>query len=105
MVGGWELKKGSSDRSTENALFWKVDRYFSTGRHAIDWDMERLTTYFKTLSFHRTLTDYSDALNRGRFVISRILEPRPTPAGLRKLPTLKKLLRVPASIIVEARKT
>jgi len=100
-IGGWEFKKGSTDRSTENALFWKVDRYFQTGRHTVNWDMDRLRTYFKTLSFHRTLTDYSDALRKGGFVISRMNEPRPTRAGLKKLPRHKKLLRIPASMVFE----
>jgi 2-polyprenyl-3-methyl-5-hydroxy-6-metoxy-1,4-benzoquinol methylase len=102
IVGGWEFKKGSADRSTENALFWKVDRYFQTGRYTVNWDMDRLRTYFKTLSFHRTLTDYSDALTQNGFVISRLMEPEPTPNGMKKIPGLKKLLRVPASIVIEA---
>ena len=80
-IGGWVFKKGSSNRSTENALFWRADRYFEIGRHAIHWNMDRLRTYFKTLSFHRTLSDYSEALYDAGFAISRMVEPRPTAAG------------------------
>ena len=104
VIGGWEYREGSTDTLTENALFWKVDRYFKTGRHTVNWNMERLRTYFKTLSFHRTLTDYSNALHEGGFIMSRMVEPMPTSVGLRESPRLEKLLRVPASIVIEALK-
>jgi ubiquinone/menaquinone biosynthesis C-methylase UbiE len=38
------------------------ERYFKNKTYPIYWKMKRLTKYFKTTSFHRTLTEYSNAL-------------------------------------------
>lgn len=103
IIGGWQYKKGTNVRSTENALYKKVDRYFDTRTHVISWNSERLTRYFKTTSFHRPLTDYAVALYNAGFLISRLKEPRPTKRGLKKYPIFfKKELRIPSSIVIEA---
>jgi len=99
---GWVFRKGAKDRSSENALYFKVDRYLDTHRYVILWIMERLEKQFKTTSFHRTLTDYADALCSAGFLISRLNEPTPTKRGMVKYPSLKKGLRIPQSIIIEA---
>lgn len=102
IVGGWEYKKGTKDKTTENALYYKVDRYFDTHRDIVPWKMERLTQHFETTAFHRTLTDYADALYKAGFMISKLNEPKPTKRGLTKYPELKKILRIPHSIVIEA---
>ena len=56
---------------------------------------------FETISFHRTLTEYSEALNDNGLVIKRLLEPKPTEAGMEKLPYLKTCLRIPHSLAFE----
>jgi len=64
--------------------------------------MERLVKPFRTTSFHRTLTDYFDALYKSRLFVSRLVEPRPTRKGLQKYPPLREVLVRPQSIIIES---
>ncbi len=102
IIGGWEYKKRTMDKSTENALHYKVDRYFDTQVDIIPWEMERLTQHFKTTAFHRTLSNYADALHNAGLLISRLREPKPTKRGLAKYPMLKLHLRIPHSLVIEA---
>lgn len=44
-------------------------RYFGAATYPIHWKMERLLKSFKTTSFHRTLTEYSDALCKNRLLM------------------------------------
>lgn len=96
IVGGWEYE---GDNSTP--LYYKTDRYFDVHSYAISWTMDRLTHHFKTTSFHRTLTDYADALHQAGFSILRLKEPKPTEKGIEQYP-MKDTLRVPQSIVIEA---
>ncbi|MBN2228614.1 MAG: class I SAM-dependent methyltransferase [Candidatus Thorarchaeota archaeon] len=57
-----------------------IDRYFDSGGERIDW-MEN-----PTWQFMRTLEEYSKALKSAGFVISEILEPRPTPEVIQQNP-------------------
>lgn len=82
--------------------FRAVDKYFVRIKYPIHWNMERLTKPFKTMSFHRTLTDYSKALSENRFFISRLVEPQPTEKAVKKYPTLKDELVKPQSMIIES---
>ncbi len=77
-------------------------RYFGAAKYTVQWKMERLAKPFKTTSFHRTLTDYFDALHKSRLFVSRLVEPRPTRRGLRKHPQLREALLIPQSVIVES---
>ena len=79
-------------------------RYFGTVRITVQWKMKRLVKPFRTTGFHRTLTDYFDALYRSRLFVSRLVEPRPTQKGLLKYPQLREVLVKPQSIIIESRK-
>jgi len=78
--------------------------YFGKVKFPIHWDMERLVKPFRTTSFHRTLTDYSDALYRSKLHVLRLVEPRPTKKGLQKHPSLRQVLMRPQSIIIECTK-
>jgi len=78
------------------------ERYFRTVKYPINWDMKRLSKPFRTTSFHRTLTDYFNALHRNRLFVSRLVEPRPTKETLKKHPQLREVLAKPQSIIIEA---
>ena len=102
VISGWEHKKKTKDKSDKGAPFLKVDRYFDTCGYTIAWNMKRLTHHFETTSFHRTLSDYADALYKAGLMISRLKEPKPTKRGLAKHPGLKKVLKIPQSIVVEA---
>jgi ubiquinone/menaquinone biosynthesis C-methylase UbiE len=103
MLGGWEYKKEAKDKAMKNALYYKVDRYFDIHKYVIPWNMKRLIRHFKTTSFHRTLSDYIDALYKAGLMISRLKEPQPTKRGLRKYPIyFGGNLRIPQSIVIEA---
>jgi len=77
-------------------------RYFGPVKHPIHWDMERLDKPFKTTAFHRTLTDYFEALHKSKLFVARLVEPKPTQEGLVKHPPLREILVIPQSIIIEA---
>lgn len=79
-----------------------AERYFERIEHPIDWNMKRLTKPFKTVSFHRTLTDYSVALARNGLLMSRLVEPTPTQDAVRKHLNLEDELIRPQSIIFES---
>lgn len=71
-VHGWVRMPVDSQRS-EDWLYWKVDRYFD--RSIEKW------TYFgfpATYSFHRTLSDYMNALLKNGFSITAFEEPVPS---------------------------
>jgi ubiquinone/menaquinone biosynthesis C-methylase UbiE len=102
VYGEWAFKKQTERGIPENVLYYKVDRYFDNHRFIVPWKMKRLTQQFETTSFHRTLSDYAQALNQAGFVISRFTEPRPTKRGMKKHPLMKLNLRIPQSIVVEA---
>lgn len=77
-------------------------QYFSEIKYPIQWNMNRLAKPFKTTSFHRTLTDYFEALCSSRLFVSRLIEPRPTREGILKHAKLRKVLLIPQSIIIES---
>jgi ubiquinone/menaquinone biosynthesis C-methylase UbiE len=81
------------------------ERYFQNKTYPIYWRMKRLTKYFETTSFHRTLSEYSEALYNAKFAITRIIEPKPTKKGLKIHPNLDEQLLFPQSIIIEAIKS
>jgi len=78
-----------------------AERYFDKVQHLIEWNMERLTKPFKTMSFHRSLTDYSLVLAKSGLLISRLVEPRPTREAMQKHPNLREVLTRPQSIVFE----
>jgi ubiquinone/menaquinone biosynthesis C-methylase UbiE len=77
------------------------ERYFGIVKYPIHWDMKRLSKPFLTSSFHRTLTNYFNAIYKKRLFVSRLVEPRPTLKEVRKHPQFKEVLVKPQSIIVE----
>jgi len=77
-------------------------RYFGAAKYPVQWKMARLVKPFTTTSFHRTLTDYFDALYRSRLFVSRLVEPRPTQKGLRKHPPLREVLVRPQSLVIKS---
>jgi ubiquinone/menaquinone biosynthesis C-methylase UbiE len=82
-----------------------IETYFRKMQYTIEWNMERLTRPFKTTSFHRTLTEYSTALHKSKLVVTRLVEPRPTPKALQKHPGLQDVLNIPQSVVIESKKT
>ena len=77
-------------------------RYFEEIEYPLLWNMERLAKPFRTVTFHRTLTDYVDALYRNKLLGSKLVEPRPTREGLLKHPHLRRHMVIPQSVIIES---
>lgn len=83
----------------------KIDaasRYFEETKYLIEWNMERLSTPFRTITFHRTLTDYFDALYSNNLHVSRLVEPRLTEQACKRYPYLQDALQRPQSVIIES---
>jgi 2-polyprenyl-3-methyl-5-hydroxy-6-metoxy-1,4-benzoquinol methylase len=94
----YNTKNGKTEAKT-------TQRYFEARSERVQWDMKRLLRPFETTSFHRTLTDYSNALNKHGLLIRRLLEPKPTKKGQAKFPPLKQVLLIPHSLIFETVKS
>jgi 2-polyprenyl-3-methyl-5-hydroxy-6-metoxy-1,4-benzoquinol methylase len=90
---------GTSDVS---AAHMEIRRYFLIARCPVPWNMERLLKPFETTAFHRTLTDYFQALHKGGFAVTRLVEPKPTTQGASEHPPLRKHMLIPHSIVIEA---
>lgn len=88
----YSAKRGEIERTA---------RYFGIRSKRVPWRMERLLKPFETTCFHRTLTDYSNALHNQGLLTKRLLEPKPTRKGLAKFSPLKQVLLRPHSIIFE----
>lgn len=101
-IGDWKYEEGTENSPERKALYFEVKRYFGIFRCDDSWDMKRLVKPFKTTSFHRTLTDYFQALYRSSLLVRRLVEPKPTARGISKYPQLRKHRKIPQSIIIEA---
>ena len=99
-VHGWVRRPVDSHRS-EDWLYWRVDRYFDPSIE--EW------TYFDfppTYSFHRTLSDYVNALLRNGFAITAFEEPVPTEKDIEEhYRDLNDGERIPWFLIIGATKT
>jgi len=102
IIGGWKYGKASRNKSTKTALYYTVDKYFDKRRDIVPWNMKRLIKHFKTTAFHRTLTEYADALYDAGFLVSRLKESKPTKKGAARYLKLKLCLRIPHAIVIEA---
>jgi ubiquinone/menaquinone biosynthesis C-methylase UbiE len=101
-IGDWKYEEGTENSPERKALYFEVKRYFGILRCENRWDMKRLVKPFQTTSFHRTLTDYFQALYQNSLLIRRLAEPKPTAKGTSKYPQLRKHRKIPQSIIIEA---
>jgi ubiquinone/menaquinone biosynthesis C-methylase UbiE len=101
-IDGEELAEWRYEVGTENALHLEEKNYFHTCRCEVSWTMERLIRTFKTTSFHRTLTEYFNAISDNGFAVARLVEPKPTPSGVSKYSSLRKHMKIPHSLIIEA---
>jgi SAM-dependent methyltransferase len=99
----WEtrlLEDGSKEY-----LYYRVEDYFKRHSFAVEWKHDRLPSSFVTTGFHRTLSDYVNALVKHGLSIQRLDEPKPMEEGVRVHPPMRKHYRVPHSIVIEAIKT
>jgi ubiquinone/menaquinone biosynthesis C-methylase UbiE len=100
-IGEWKYEEGKRS-SARRALHYEITRYFGQLKLISSWDMKRLKRPFVTTTFHRTLTDYVQALFASGLLVRRLVEPRPTKKGISEHPNLRKHTRIPQSIIIEA---
>lgn len=100
-IAEWKYVEGTGKKEEKEALHLEIKNYFGIARCEIRWNMKRLAKPFKTTSFHRTLTDYSQALYKKGFLLSRLVEPKPTSKGVSKFPPLGNHTRIPHSIVIE----
>ena len=75
-----------------------VDRYFLEGSRDAVFLGEHMTKY------HRTLTTYLEGLLLRGFRLRHVVEPKPTPDMLKKVPSMEEELRRPMMLIVVAEK-
>jgi SAM-dependent methyltransferase len=101
-IAEWKYEEGTEKTPEEKALHLEVERYFGVFRCEVLWTMKRLVKPFKTTSFHRTLTDYFQALYENKLFVARLVEPKPTVRGISKYPPLRKHTRIPHAIVIEA---
>jgi hypothetical protein len=98
----WKYDEGKENAEGKRAGHLEVKKYFGITRCEVSWDMERLVRPFGTTSFHRTLSDYFQALRKSGFVVTRLVEPKPTSKGVSEYPSLRKHTLIPHSIVIEA---
>jgi ubiquinone/menaquinone biosynthesis C-methylase UbiE len=103
-IGEWKYEEGNPGDPTKRALHYEITKYFGKFKLISSWDMKRLIRSFVTTSFHRTLTNYVQALFESGLLVRRLVEPRPTLKGVSEHPQLRKHTRIPQSIIIEALK-
>lgn len=101
-IAEWKYDEGKKNAEERKAGHLEVKRYFGITKTEVSWDMKRLVRPFRTTSFHRTLTDYFQALHKNGFVTTRLVEPKPTSKGVSEYPSLSKHSLIPHSIIIEA---
>jgi len=101
MVGGWKTRLRQD--GSEEHLYYRVEDYFQRHSYICEWKMKRLASSFVTTSFHRTLSDYSNALAKNGFVITKLNEPKPL-KGTSVHPGMKKHQRIPFSLVIVATK-
>lgn len=78
-----------------------LDRYFDVGRRIEHWNMARLTATWEAPVWHRTLSEWSEAITAAGLAIRRLSEPRPTPEQVERYPAFEPATRMPYFLIVE----
>jgi len=99
---GYDERKESANEADSTQV--ETAGYFGSVRYEVLWTMERISKPFKTVSFHKTLTDYFQALHKNGLLVSSLLEPRSTLKAASRHLSLVKRLKNPQSVIVEALK-
>jgi len=102
----WRPELGWEKDEEGQKLYYKVDDYFAEGPKEFIFTLGggKVTLPGEMINFHRTLTYYFRALHKAGLVATRLEEPRPSRAVLRRYPQIKDLLRIPNFLLIEARK-
>jgi SAM-dependent methyltransferase len=102
VVSDWETRI-LKDGSKVYPYYWVSD-YLHSHSYRVEWKHDRLRSSFVTTGFHRSLSDYVNALTKHGLVIKRFDEPKPLEEGIKLHPPLKKHQRIPQSLVIEATK-
>jgi SAM-dependent methyltransferase len=89
---------------SKDYLYLKVYDYFRRHQYPIYWRDEGHPEGLPTIQFHRTLSDYVNALGGCGLYVTGMEEPSPVSRGPDLPERMMKLFRIPHSIIVEAKK-
>jgi len=100
-----DWKKHTGEGGSEEYVYYWISDYFTRHSYASEWQHSRLQSSFVTTGFHRTLSDYVNAMTKSGLVITRFDEPQPLEQGVRLHSPMKKHYRIPHSIAIEAVKT
>jgi ubiquinone/menaquinone biosynthesis C-methylase UbiE len=79
-AGAIDIRLPKDSPRNESRYLKMIDRYYDSGGELLAWMSK------PTWQFNRTLEEYSKALKEAGFVISEILEPRPTPEVIQQNP-------------------
>lgn len=101
-VSGWETRL--REDGSKEYLHYRVGEYFTRHSYTWEWRHERLPSGFVTTGFHRTLSDYVNALSKHGLAVTKFDEPQPMEEGVRLHPPMAKHYRVPQSLVIEATK-
>jgi len=102
MVSGWD--KHIHENGTKEFLRYWLSDYFRRHSYTFEWKHDRLPSSFVTTGFHRTLSDYINAIADHGLIATRLLEPQPLTKGIELHPAMKKHQMVPFSLGIEATK-
>lgn len=102
VIGGWETRL--RENGSKKYLHYRIEDYFQRHSYTWEWKHDRLTSSFVTTGFHRTLSDYVNALTKHGLAVTRLDEPKPLEEGVKLHTPMKKHYRVPQSLIIEATK-
>ena len=79
-----------------NPLYWPVDNYFMPGKR------ESIFLGEKVVKYHRTLTEYINALIQNGFSVTKVVEPQPEEKLLETVPGMRDELRRPMMLLVSS---
>jgi SAM-dependent methyltransferase len=101
-----DWKKRTGEGGTENwfGVYYWISDYFTRHSYATEWKHSRLQSSFVTTGFHRTLSDYVNAMTKNGLVITKFDEPQPLEQGVRLHSPMEKHYRIPHSLAIEATK-
>jgi ubiquinone/menaquinone biosynthesis C-methylase UbiE len=81
-AGAIDVRLPRDSQRNEARYLKMIDRYYDSGGELLEWPNSNVPTW----QFIRTLEQYSKALKDAGFVISEILEPRPTSEDIQQNP-------------------
>ncbi|HVP26642.1 MAG TPA: class I SAM-dependent methyltransferase [Candidatus Bathyarchaeia archaeon] len=104
-VCDWKKRTGEGGSEKWFGVYYWISDYFTRHSYVSEWKHSRLQSSFVTTGFHRTLSDYVNAMTKSGLVITKFDEPQPLEQGVRLHSPMEKHYRIPHSIIIKAIKT